>query len=94
MVLLFCNILTKYKPPFTFNKDDILIGVNELVTSNVINRCLDRLHTGTLELLEMVVSQKVRYRWIDTIEIGVYPLKYNQTRSTGNNPLRWGEAIS
>lgn len=83
-----------YRPPFSYTKDDVLIGVNELVTTNVINRSLDYLHTCTLELLEMITNQNVRYRWVDTIEIGSNPRKYIETKKNAIQPIRWGDAIS
>lgn len=84
----------EYKLPFTYRKEDIMIGVNELVTADVVNRCLNRIHSCMLELLNMVVSQDVKYRWVDTIEIGVNPLMWVQTTGTGEHPVKWGDAVS
>jgi hypothetical protein len=83
-----------YKPPYTFKKEDILIGVNELVTTEVINRSLYRLSQCSLELLDMITSQQVRYRWIDTIKVGFNPLRWYESKNREKEPLRWGEAIS
>ena len=84
----------EYKQPFTYKKEDIMIGVNELVATDVVNRCLNRIHACMLELLDMVVSQNVKYRWVDTIEIGVNPLMWVQTTGTGEHPSKWGDAVS
>lgn len=43
-------------PELHYQKTDIYIGVNELVTSNVINRCLDQLYSNLATLLNMLKS--------------------------------------
>ena len=83
-----------YKLPFAYKKEDIMIGVNELVTTDVVNRCLNRIHSCMLELLNMIVSQAVKYRWVDTIEIGVNPLMWVDTTQSGDHPVKWGDAVS
>ncbi len=83
-----------YKPPYTYSKEDVLIGVNELVTTEVVNRCLFRLNQCALELLEMLISQQVRYRWIDTIQVGFNPTRWRDAKKGEKQPIRWGEAIS
>ena len=84
----------RYKPAFTYSKEDILIGVNEIVSSEVLNRCLSRLTKCQEELLDMITSQTVRYRWVDTIQSGNTPTTWKSTKSGDINPLKWGEAIN
>ena len=84
----------EYKPLFSYSKDQILIGVNEIVTSDVINRCLLRIQQCSLELLDMITSQKSSYKWINTISVGVNPLTWEETKKINQKPTRWGGAVS
>jgi len=42
--------------PFVYQKNDIYIGINELVTPNVINRCFEQLYILQLFLLSLLVE--------------------------------------
>lgn len=92
MIFKVYNRSNEFRPPFKYKKEDIMIGLNELVTPDVVNRCISRLYYCMEELLFMIISQNVKYRWVDTIKIGSNPLLWEQTKQTGEHPIRWGNA--
>ena len=87
------------------NKDDIFIGVNEIVTADSINRCLFALY----EMLELLLSFQtesiiatesatvdiitpvtlIKWRWVDVASTGINPFTWEQVGSTGFYSTEW-----
>jgi hypothetical protein len=43
--------------PFEYQKSDIYIGINEIVSSEVINRCIKQLYSNMLVLMNLLISE-------------------------------------
>ncbi len=50
------GMLSSEMVPFKYKKSDVFIGTNELVTSDVINRCLNMLYDSEVTLFSMISS--------------------------------------
>lgn len=92
-IFKYYNRLEYARPNFKYQKEDIFIGMNEFVTSEVVNRCLQKLFYTCIELLNMITSKETIWRWVDTIQTGKNPVTYSQTKESGKKPTRWTEAV-
>jgi hypothetical protein len=91
------------------DKEEIFIGVNEIVTADSINRCLKMLF-DILDLLLRIVSGKLQpdediiipddalqgigWRWTDVASWGMNPFTWRQVSTQGFYPTRWECAIT
>lgn len=73
----------------SYNKSDIYIGMNELVTAEVINRCLGQLYQVQLDILSNVITRQTHWEWINVVTKGTNPVTW-----ADSDNVRWLEAVN